>query len=176
MCSPNDENCDSIFTLSNSYGVLKACVAIFQVFYGSWELYYARGSQLERYGYAAPSLTVVPYIAMSILNLLAAIVEPQYPCVFLVKHGEDVPLDLRDKINRVMEGAVAVGTASPKDGALQAEKDSPDSAGHPPSSARDLTRIPLYRELLEIAYNARLRSQLSFGKVSNFSISDISRN
>ena len=175
MCSPNDESCNGIFTLSNSYGVLKACVAIFQVLYGSWELYHARGSQLERYGFAAPSLTVVPYIAMSTLNLLAAIVEPQYPCVFLVKHGEGVPEDLRDEINNVIQCAVAVGTAPPKDGALQAEKDPPDPAGHPPSSSRDppgtLSNLELVKKVLN-AYG----SQLSFGKVSNFSISDISCN
>ena len=148
----------STVTLSSSHGVVKACVAIFQVLYGSWELYVARGSQFERYGYTAFSLTLVPYIAMSLLNLVAAIVEPQYPCVFLVKHGKDVPLGVRDEINNLMGGAVAVGIA-PKDRAPE-ENDSPDSAGHAPSRVRKI--------LDGLSYFTK--SQLSFGRVSNISV------
>ncbi|KAF8248694.1 hypothetical protein K440DRAFT_642111 [Wilcoxina mikolae CBS 423.85] len=49
---------------SGNYSVVKAVVAICQALYGSWELYSARGKQLETYGYAAFSLTVVPYVTM----------------------------------------------------------------------------------------------------------------
>ena len=125
--------------------------------YGSWELYLARGRQFDRYGYAASSLTVVPYIAMSILNLLAAIVEPQYPCVFLVKHGEDVAPDLRDEINSVMGGAVAVGTA-PSTGADAVERDSPDLAGRTSTASDPIGQVSHERTI--------------FGWVGNISVSD----
>ena len=111
---------------------MKASVAVFQVLYGSWELYIARGRQFERYGYTAFSLTLVPYIAMSLLNLLAAVLEPQYPCVFLVQHGGKVSQALKDEINAVMRGAVAVG-----------EVDSRDSAGHTPNSFGAVSNIPV---------------------------------
>ena len=113
LCSPTGGIGNT--TLSCAHGVVKAGVAIFQVLYGSWELYIARGRQFEKYGYSAFSLTLVPYIGMSLLNLLAAILEPQYPCVFLVQHGGDAPVP-RDEINGVMGGAVAVGTADSRDG------------------------------------------------------------
>ena len=140
---------------------MKAGVAIFQALYGSWELYLACGRQFERYSYTAFSLTLVPYITMSLLNLLAAVFEPQYPCVFLVKHGDDVPPDLRGEINSVMGGAVAVGTA-PSTGADAVERDSPDPVG----------RIAL----VSGAIDQILCSPLSFRRASNISVLDISRN
>ena len=139
-------------------------MAIFQVLYGSWELYLARGHQFERYGYTAFSLTLVPYIAMSLLNLLAAIVEPQYPCVFLVKHGGDVRQDLRDDINSIIGGAVAVGT-DPSTGAHAGERDSPDPAVHaPPRVCNISTALTV------------IQSKFNFGRVSNISVPDIPRN
>ncbi|KAF8536559.1 hypothetical protein BDD12DRAFT_807681 [Trichophaea hybrida] len=111
MYRPGDSS-DPV-TLSNNHGIVKAGIAIFQVLYGSRELYIACGRQLEKYGYAAFSLTLVPYIAISLLNLLAAIIEPQYPCVFLAQYyvrgdGEgDVLAGLKREINGRMGGAVA---------------------------------------------------------------------
>ncbi|KAF8243690.1 hypothetical protein K440DRAFT_636887 [Wilcoxina mikolae CBS 423.85] len=70
--------------LAHNYSPVKGFVAIFQIVYGSLELYQARGHQLEKYGYAAYSLTVVPYILMSLVNLIASTLQPQYPSMFLV--------------------------------------------------------------------------------------------
>jgi hypothetical protein len=81
-------------------------LAIFQVLYGSWELYVARGKQLDTYGYAAFSLTVVPYIAMSLLNLIATICQPQYSHVYLVRYGKDIPSPV-EKLNSLMVGTIA---------------------------------------------------------------------
>ncbi|KAF8248685.1 hypothetical protein K440DRAFT_660728 [Wilcoxina mikolae CBS 423.85] len=102
--------------LSSNYSAVKAGVAIFQVLYGSWELYVARDTQLQTYGYAAYSLTVVPYVAMSLLNLLATLCRPQYPHVYLV-HYADSPVEeeeeeniqsreVKKELNSLMLGAV----------------------------------------------------------------------
>jgi hypothetical protein len=66
----------------------KAIAAIVQIIYASYELYQARGLQVERYGYAAFSLTVTPYILMSFLNLIATACEPQYTAVYIVLFRE----------------------------------------------------------------------------------------
>lgn len=75
------------FSLASSYNLLKALAGIIQVLYGSLELYEARGRQLEKYGYAAYSLTVIPYISMSLVNLLVAAYLPQYPSMYVVIYG-----------------------------------------------------------------------------------------
>ena len=87
---PNESNS---FELASNYSLFKALAGVFQVLYGSLELYKARGGQLEKYGYAAYSLTVIPYVLMSLVNLLAAALLPQYPSMYVVlykgKHAPD---------------------------------------------------------------------------------------
>ncbi|ORY10866.1 hypothetical protein BCR34DRAFT_566129 [Clohesyomyces aquaticus] len=70
--------------VSSSYSFTKAAIAILQTLYASITLYRARGDQLKSYGYAAFGLTVVPYILMSILNLIAQISSPDYPTLYLI--------------------------------------------------------------------------------------------
>lgn len=60
-------------------------MSIFQIIYGSVELYRGRGGQFEKYGYGAYSLIVIPFVFMSFLNLMAALVCPEYPYMFLVE-------------------------------------------------------------------------------------------
>lgn len=81
------------FELASNHSLLKALAGIFQVLYGSLELYKARGGQLEKYGYAAYSLTVIPYILMSLVNLLAAALLPQYPSMYVVLYKGKHPPD-----------------------------------------------------------------------------------
>ena len=59
-------------------------------------LYRARGSQLQHYGYAAYSLTVIPYAIMSFINLTGNLVMPNYSTVYMVR-------------SEVMDEAVARG-------------------------------------------------------------------
>lgn len=70
--------------LTYNYNIFKAFAAVTQAMYGSFELYQASERQLPKFGYAAYSLSVIPYVLMSLLNLLAAVCEPQYPSMFLV--------------------------------------------------------------------------------------------
>jgi hypothetical protein len=67
--------------ISCNYSFIKASAAIIQILYGSYELYGAtvRTDQIERLGYAAYSLTVIPYMLMSFLNCLASLSQPSYP-------------------------------------------------------------------------------------------------
>jgi len=62
------------FNISSTYSLAKAFIAIFQTIYAAISLYRAKGEQVELYGYAAFGLTVVPYLLMTILNLIAQLV------------------------------------------------------------------------------------------------------
>lgn len=71
--------------LSCNRSIAQHFAAIFQIIFSAKELYDAQGTQVERYGYAAYSFTVTPYLLMSFLNFLAMICEPQYPTLYLVE-------------------------------------------------------------------------------------------
>lgn len=81
--------------ISSSYSVPQATVAIVQVLYASYTLYKTRGDQLNRYGYAAFGLTVIPYILMSFVNLIGNISTPDYQTLYLVSSPE-----LKEAISR----------------------------------------------------------------------------
>lgn len=55
-----------------------------QTLSGGFALYKAKGSQVERYGFAAFGFTVIPYIAVSIINFLGTLLTSEYETVFLV--------------------------------------------------------------------------------------------
>jgi hypothetical protein len=75
--------------ISSNYSVSKAGVALAQTVNAGFTLYKARGDQLSTYGYAAFGLTVIPYIIMSVLNLIAQAVTPDFPTFYLV-HSEEL--------------------------------------------------------------------------------------
>ena len=75
-------------TLSTSHNIPKVLIAIVQSIFASISLYQARGDQIEIYGYAAFGLTVLPYLIMSVMNLCAALVLPDYPAVYVVRSAE----------------------------------------------------------------------------------------
>ena len=89
--------------LCSSYNVPKAIVAIIQTIYASITLYRARGDQIQRYGYAAFGLTVLPYLIMSIMNLLATSLLPDYSTLYIVRSLE---LDEAITAGAHVEGAV----------------------------------------------------------------------
>ena len=70
-----------IYTSSN---MMKVALALFQSTYASFTVYQARGDQIDRYGYAAFGLAVLPYAVMSILNLIGNLMTPDYPMLYLV--------------------------------------------------------------------------------------------
>ena len=48
-------------------------------------MYHTDGDQLKWFGYVAPGLTVLPYAVMSGLNLIANLLTPHYPTMYLVR-------------------------------------------------------------------------------------------
>jgi hypothetical protein len=77
----------SKLNLCYNYPIIKVIAAILQTLYGSYEVFRVGESQFERYGFAAYSLTIIPYIIMSLVNLMAALIEPEYPTMYLVYYG-----------------------------------------------------------------------------------------
>jgi len=77
------------YEISSSYSFTKAAIAIIQTVYGSVSLYRVRGDQVNRFGYAAFGLTVIPYILMSIINLFGQIATPDYNTLYMV-HSEEM--------------------------------------------------------------------------------------
>ena len=70
-----------IYTSSN---VLRVALALFQSAYASFTVYHSHGDQINRYGYAAFALAVLPYAVMSIVNLIGNLMTPDYPMLYLV--------------------------------------------------------------------------------------------
>ncbi|PMD51483.1 uncharacterized protein K444DRAFT_620586 [Hyaloscypha bicolor E] len=101
---PHKEGYQQEITLSSSASIPQSMVAIFQVLYASYTLYKTRGDQLNRYGYAAFGLTVIPYIIMSFLNLLGNVSTPDYPALYLVGSAELE--EARLKQDTVIDGVI----------------------------------------------------------------------
>lgn len=74
--------------IATNSNVSKFLIAIVQTTIAALTLYKSRGDQIERYGYAAFGLTVVPYIIMGVLNLLAQIATPGYSMLYMVHTPE----------------------------------------------------------------------------------------
>ena len=70
--------------LSSNLNIPKALIAIFQFIYASVTLYKTKGDQIERYGFASFGLTVIPYLIMTLVNLIGNVVTPEYPKAYLV--------------------------------------------------------------------------------------------
>lgn len=85
--------------ISCDYNIMKIFAAILQILSGVFQIFQARGLQLDTYGYSAYSLTVIPYVLMSLVNLLACVCIPQYPLMYIVHYGgkkRPVPNDPAD--------------------------------------------------------------------------------
>lgn len=100
--------------ITASYSLSKALFAIIQAIYASITLYQSRGDQIARYGYASYGLTVIPYVIMSIINLISAMVNPEYPALYMV---ESEIMDEARARGGVFEGTI---------GRLDADNDSND--------------------------------------------------
>jgi hypothetical protein len=89
--------------ISCSYSMPKAIIAVVQTIYAAFTLYRTQGNQVQVYGYAAFGFTVTPYILMSIVNLVAQVVTPDYPSLFLVR--SDV-MDEAESRGGIFDGVV----------------------------------------------------------------------
>ncbi|KAF2478289.1 uncharacterized protein BDR25DRAFT_276181, partial [Lindgomyces ingoldianus] len=65
-------------SISSTYNLVKALIALAQTGYASLTLYRSRGDQIQQFGFAAFGLTVAPYAVMSIVNLVGNLCRPEY--------------------------------------------------------------------------------------------------
>ena len=70
--------------LSSSQSLPRLLFSIVQIVSGAWSLYRAQGLQIERFGFAAYGLTVLPYMIVSIFNFAGSLLTKEYEMVFLV--------------------------------------------------------------------------------------------
>ncbi|KAJ7673760.1 hypothetical protein DFH06DRAFT_960668, partial [Mycena polygramma] len=84
--------------------VTKGLIALGQAGYAFFTLYTARGDQITRYGYSAPGLSVLPYAFMSTVNLVAALLSPDYAGLYLVQ--SDTLLEASARPGANFEGVV----------------------------------------------------------------------
>ncbi|KAF2397674.1 hypothetical protein EJ06DRAFT_132453 [Trichodelitschia bisporula] len=71
--------------LSSTYSFIRAVIAVIQVLYASATLLKAtRGPQIKQYGFAAFGLTVIPYLIMSVINLVGNVLTPDYNALYIV--------------------------------------------------------------------------------------------
>lgn len=70
--------------LASTHDVPRILFSLIQTISGGYQLYKARGSQIERYGYAAYGLTVLPYMMVSIINLIGSLLTSEYESIYLV--------------------------------------------------------------------------------------------
>ncbi|KAJ5747647.1 uncharacterized protein N7511_009343 [Penicillium nucicola] len=70
--------------LSSTYSFAAPLMALIQIVYGSVTLFQSRGNQVDTYGYAAFGFTVVPYLIMSVVNLVGNMATHSYPSLSLV--------------------------------------------------------------------------------------------
>ncbi|KAK0221453.1 hypothetical protein IW262DRAFT_1296164 [Armillaria fumosa] len=98
----NDQNVQLAYSLNNA----KIILSIFQTVSSSYALYRARGDQIERYGYVAFSLTVAPYVVMSLVNLLGSLLTPTYTTVYIVR--SEVTDELESRYGRWFDGTVGM--------------------------------------------------------------------
>ena len=71
--------------LAASQNFPKLAVSVGQLLFACATLYRARGIQLDQYGYAAFGLTVAPYAIMSLVNLIAGFIGPEFSHRYIVK-------------------------------------------------------------------------------------------
>ncbi|KAF8879455.1 hypothetical protein BD779DRAFT_1150013 [Infundibulicybe gibba] len=75
----------SKMNICSVYDFVQVAAALAQSVYATITLYNSRGDQINRYGYAAFSLTVAPYALMSVINLIGGLLTSTYPTVYLVR-------------------------------------------------------------------------------------------
>lgn len=88
-----------------------------QTISGAYALYKARGSQIERYGFAAFGLTVIPYIVISIINFIGSLLSSEYATIFLVHSS------IMDEM--IARGGFSDGTVGSVHGAVEDQTEFP---------------------------------------------------
>ena len=70
--------------IASTHDIPRILFSLIQTASGGYSLYKARGSQIDRYGFAAFGLTVLPYMIVSIINFIASLLSAEYETVYMV--------------------------------------------------------------------------------------------
>lgn len=81
--------------LGSRHSVPKILVGLVQTLIGAMTLYKAQGNQISQYGFTAFGLSVVPYAFMLLVNIITALVTPEYSCMYLI-HTPDMDDAVKD--------------------------------------------------------------------------------
>ena len=126
--------------LSSNFNIPKALIAIFQFIYASVTLYKTKGDQIERYGFAAFGLTVIPYLIMTLVNLIGNVITPEYPKVYLVHSAiMDEAMQCSGARFEGIVGTIESPTDS-LDALLGGSEDSPEGAAKPHVTLDQITK------------------------------------
>lgn len=79
------ENGKAEIQLGATHTFVQPIAAVVQTISAGITLYRTRGDQLDRYGFSAFGLTVVPYLIVSIVNFFAQIAIPKYNSLYMVQ-------------------------------------------------------------------------------------------
>ncbi|KAF5870861.1 putative pogo transposable protein [Botrytis fragariae] len=100
--------------ISVSYSALKAVASLIQVVAAFTTLLSNRPDLISRWGYASYHLTVIPYLAMTLVNLISNVVSPDYSCLYMIRSETMVEAE---KLGGRFEGEIAqMISLLPKDG------------------------------------------------------------
>lgn len=70
--------------VASTHDIPRIMFSLIQTISGGYSLYKARGSQIDRYGYAAFGLTVLPYMIVSIINFVGSLLSAEYETIYMV--------------------------------------------------------------------------------------------
>ncbi|KAI4215629.1 MAG: hypothetical protein LQ351_002098 [Letrouitia transgressa] len=87
--------------LASSYDIPRILFSLIQTVSGGFALYRARGAQINRYGASAYGLTVLPYMVVSVVNLIGSLLTSEYETMYQVHSA------IMDEMN--MRGGICDG-------------------------------------------------------------------
>ena len=70
--------------LASTQNAPRILFSLSQTISGGWSLYRAQGLQIDRFGWAAYGLTVLPYMIVSVINFMGSLLTKEYDMVYLV--------------------------------------------------------------------------------------------
>lgn len=110
--------------LASTHDIPRILFSLIQTISGGYSLYKARGSQIDRYGFAAFGLTVIPYMIVSIINFIGSLLGAEYETVYMVH-------------SKTMDEMISRGGLV--DGIVGSLQDNPTIETAPPGSSEGLS-------------------------------------
>lgn len=133
-------------SIAASNNIPQAVAAVIQAVFATITLYLSYGHQIDRFGYAAFGLTVVPYVVMSVLNLVANVVCPTYAAMYLVSNKTLRDLQANSPDNGLEVDSVVGTLSDTSDEKMRKTLLQSQSASGPESYGVDLSQLKFRHE------------------------------